>query len=186
MECTKVNYDYASLARNVILSFLFALATGYAAQLRILLPWTPVPITLQTFVVLLAGISLGAAWGGVSQLAYVLCGAFGVPFFSGMDGGLAVLWGPRGGYLLGFVLTAFVVGRIFTKRHGRLLKTLLAYILLIYGLGCAHLAVFLYLSTGSWPALVAILKMGMLPFLIGDFVKIAAAVWIGSIARRVC
>ena len=196
MEYIKSNKEYSALSRKIILTFLFALATGYAAQLRIPLPWTPVPITLQTFVVLLAGISLGAMWGGASQLLYILCGAFGVPLFSGMEGGLSVLWGPRGGYLLGFILTAFVVGRIFADtgcsvrpecrpkpwRRGmyRGVQVIITYIVLIYGLGCAHLAFCLYLSTGAWPALGAVIKMGMLPFLIGDFLKITGAVWLGN------
>jgi biotin transport system substrate-specific component len=186
MEFVKRRSTYIAISRKIILTFLFALTTGYAAQLRIPLPWTPVPITLQTFVVLLAGISLGAMWGGASQLLYVLCGAFGVPFFSGMEGGLCVLWGPRGGYLLGFILTAFVVGRICEKWQNALfLKTLLAYVVLIYGLGCAHLSLCICLSAGAWPALWAVLQMGMFPFIIGDFIKIVGAVWVGNIIRRV-
>lgn len=187
MEYARKHILYSTLVRKILLTLFFALATGYAAQVRIPLPWTPVPITLQTFFVLLAGMTLGASWGGASQLLYVLCGALGVPFFSGLEGGLSVLCGARGGYLLGFILTAFVVGRISKARVSKgilLLKTLAAYTVFIYGLGCAQLALFLYYSTGVCPSLGAILSMGMLPFLIGDFLKIVGAVWLVPTARH--
>jgi biotin transport system substrate-specific component len=90
------------------LALLAAAATGLAAQIRVPLPWTPVPATGQVFAVLLAGALLGAGWGGLSQALYVGLGAAGLPWFSGWAGGMPL--GPTAGYLLGFIPAAVVVG----------------------------------------------------------------------------
>ena len=94
----------------------FALLTVLAAQARIPLPWTPVPVTLQTFTVLLAGAVLGARLGGLSQALYLAAGLAGVPVFAGWTGGAGHLIGPTGGYLAGFVLAPLVVGGMIGRR----------------------------------------------------------------------
>lgn len=190
---------------KLTLAFAFALATGYAAQLKIFLPFTPVPITLQTFVVLASGILLGRWWGALSQILYVVCGAFGVPFFAGMAGGLGILVGPRGGYLIGFVLTAFFVGHLAQKQfcvmnnrgrlrlRGRLslrgglrlfftrfLTITATYTILIYGLGVTQLGLWFWFAKGACPSLGALLMMGVVPFIPGDLIKIALV----SLLRR--
>jgi len=108
-------YQSSAWPYKLLLSGCAALATAYAAQVTFFLPWTPVPIALHPLVVLLAGVLLGKWWGALSQALYVGCGMCGVPFFSGMQGGLGVLIGPRGGYLMGFILTSFVVGAVFER-----------------------------------------------------------------------
>ena len=165
------------IARKLLIASVVALATGYAAQLRIPLPWTPVPITLQTFVVLSSGLLLGRWWGSFSQLLYVLIGVLGIPFFSGMQGGLGVILGPRGGYLLGFIITSFVVGHVVEKYQlQKFLHLSLALILIstvcIYGLGCLQLGLWLWLVKGTPSSLYNILMMGMIPFIPGDLIKI--------------
>ena len=90
----------------------FALLTALAAQIVIPLPFTPVPITGQTFVVLLAGAGLGATAGAASQGLYVLLGAVGLPFYAGGASGWTVARGATGGYLIGFIVAAWIVGAL--------------------------------------------------------------------------
>lgn len=170
-------YSLKYIAQKLLVVSVVALATGYAAQLRIALPWTPVPITLQTFVVLSSGLLLGKWWGSLSQLLYVSLGIVGVPFFSGMQGGLGVILGPRGGYLLGFVVTSFVVGHVverykLQKFFHLLLALMLISVVCIYGLGCLQLGLWLWLVKGTPASLYTILTMGMIPFIPGDLIKI--------------
>jgi biotin transport system substrate-specific component len=176
MEKTKNLFFIKVDAKKLILASLFALATSYAAQLKIFLPWTPVPITFQTFVVLASGISLGCWYGGLSQILYVCCGAAGLPLFAGMEGGFVkIILGPRGGYLLGFILASFFVGRLVKKTDSFLkifTKLCIANFGIIYGFGCTQLAFWLYAVKGVFPSLMTVLYMGALPFIFGGLVKI--------------
>jgi biotin transport system substrate-specific component len=179
--------EVRSVLFNLGMAIAFALATAYAAQLKIPLPWTPVPITLQTFVAMLAGLSLGCWWGMVSQVLYILCGGLGVPFFSGMECGLEVILGARGGYILGFVGVAFFIGRFINRLHsflGNLFRITVIYFLLIYGLGLLHLGFWVFYSTGKPVGLYKLLMMGFLPFVPGDLIKITAIAFIGRFIRK--
>ncbi|MCH7819743.1 MAG: biotin transporter BioY, partial [Candidatus Marinimicrobia bacterium] len=97
-------YQESEAVRTVVLVGGFALLTALGALIRIPLPFTPIPITLQTFFVLLAGAMLGSKRGTLSQMVYVFAGAAGIPIFAGMSSGLALLAGPTGGFLAGFLL----------------------------------------------------------------------------------
>ena len=96
--------EKGSLARNLFLSLGFAIVTALSAQIRIVIPISPVPITGQTFVVLLAGLVLGSTFGAVSMLMYLFIGMSGLPFFSAGVAGLAILKSPTIGYIVGFFL----------------------------------------------------------------------------------
>lgn len=175
----------ADLAGKVALAGGFAALTGVAAQVRIPLPFTPVPITLQTFAVLLAGLALGARWGGASQALYAGGGAAGVPWFSGMSAGVGTVLGPTGGYIVGFVFAAALVGYV-TDRHARarqfpgLLGVLLvANFAVIYGFGLPWLYGWLALVKGSAPGVTELLTMGLFPFVPGDLVKLVGAAAVG-------
>ena len=96
----------ASLPWKITLALLMAGLTGLLAQVRIVLPFTPVPLTGQTFGVLLAGVLLGRKWGGISLAIYTILGIAGVPWLNGATSGLTA----TGGYLIGFVLAAFFLG----------------------------------------------------------------------------
>lgn len=150
----------------------FALLTALGAFVRIPLPFTPVPITLQTFFVLAAGIYLGSRDAAWSQLGYLALGAVGLPVFSGGGAGLSHFAGATGGYLIAFPLAAAFVGA--TLRPGdsaaRATAVCAAATLFILALGAAALA--LVLGVGPQSALA----LGVLPFLPGGAVKIAAAV----------
>ena len=171
------------LATDVALVVGFAVLTALAAQLSFRLPWTPVPITGQTFAVLTAGAVLGTTRGALSQLLYVALGALGLPIYAGGVGGWAAATGATGGYLLGFVLAAALVGRLSERRQDRQLLTsipaMLAGSAVVYALGVPWLA---------WKLGVAgteAIELGMTPFVIGDTVKLLAAGALTPTAWRV-
>lgn len=155
---------------TVVLVVGFALLTAACAQIRIDLVFTPVPITGQTFAVLLTGAVLGSRAGATSQFLYVALGAVGLPFYAGGSGGWEAATGATAGYLLGFVVAAYVVGYLAENRQDRRLATsvgaFLTGNLIIYGLGVAWL-----MNTFSWDLATGVEK-GMAPFIIGDTIKI--------------
>ncbi|MGH2581596.1 MAG: biotin transporter BioY [Anaerolineales bacterium] len=152
----------------IILGSLFIAAF---AQLSIPLPFTPVPITGQTFAVLLVGMVLGSRRGALALAAYLAEGAAGLPVFAEMRSGIATLFGPTGGYLFGFVAAAWLVGWLAERGFDRsLLKTLAAMTLgnaVIYFFGVLWLSRFVDGFAGGQGALA----LGMYPFLIGDAIK---------------
>jgi len=173
--------SHTSLVNKVIMAFFMACITGIMAQVIIPLPWTPVPITAQTFAVLMAGVVLGRWWGGISQLMYLVVGLLGVPWFAGLTGGYGIFLGPTGGYLLGFILTALVLG-YFTDKYvqSRNFRPMLGLMSLvdfafIYIPGLLGLGLWLYLVKGSFPTIMTLVSMGLLPFILGDLVKIGGA-----------
>jgi len=166
---------------KTVMAFFMACVTGIMAQVVIPLPWTPVPVTAQTLAVLMSGVVLGRYWGGLSQVIYVLTGAAGVPWFAGMTGGAAVLMGATGGYLIGFVLAALLLGH-FVDRHIRSRKftpmmalMLVANFGLIYIPGLLVLGLWTLQTTGNMPSAWELLAMGLLPFIPGDLLKITGA-----------
>jgi biotin transport system substrate-specific component len=170
-----------SVVNKFLLAFGLACLTGVLAQVKIFLPWTPVPITGQTFAVLLDGVILGRRWGGLSQAIYVLLGALGVPWFAGMKGGITALLGPTGGYLIGFIIAALFVGYVVDRyvKSRKLLPMLgvmlFANFAIIYGLGLLGLGIWLSLVKGSFPGIWKLLWMGAIPFILGDVIKAVLA-----------
>lgn len=163
-----------STTQKVELALMVACLTGLLAQLRFYLPFTPVPVTGQVFAVLLSGVLLGKWYGGLSQGLYVGLGASGLPWFAGFSGGIGVITGCTGGYFIGFILAASLIGWL-TERHiaarGFLpqLGLMLMGVVLIYGLGAVWF--FILLSYG----LAATMKMAVLPFIALDMVKAIGA-----------
>ena len=146
-------------------------AVAVAVSARVSLPLAPVPVTAQTLAVLLVGALLGPRRGALSILTYLLAGIAGLPVFAG-GGGPAYLLGPTGGYLIGFLPAAFVTGTLIERGWDRRGRTTLAALLMgnaiIFAFGLAWLA--LYMPAGR-----ALLAAGLLKFLPGEAVKIAAA-----------
>jgi biotin transport system substrate-specific component len=146
----------------------FAAFTALAARVTIWLPFTPVPVTLQVMAVLLAGLVLGARGGAASQTAYLVAILAGAPLSASGIAGPAALLGPTGGYLLGFVPAAFVVG-LLGERLGRL-PAALGGVGLIYLCGTSWLAVYLGGDLGrAW-------LLGTAPFVLPDLGKALLAV----------
>jgi biotin transport system substrate-specific component len=148
----------------------FTALNGLAAQISIPLPFTPIPLTLQTFAVLVTAASLGTTRGLLSLGLYVALGVAGVPWFSHGSSGMG---GPSFGYVLGFLLAGLVVGRIadrgVTRSVRRTVATFVIGSLAIYAVGVPWLMA----STGMH--LPAALAAGVVPFLIGDAIKALAA-----------
>ena len=158
---------------------LFLLLLALGAFVRIPLPWTPVPVTLQTLFVLLAGLALGGSLGSLSGLAYLGIGALGLPIFAGAAGGLGVLAGPTGGYLIAFPIASWIIGRISGRGAGWLRASLAMLLgtLVIYALGAGNLAVLLHCGPGK------AIQLGVLPFVAGDALKAALALGIYQSCR---
>ncbi|MCW5874733.1 MAG: biotin transporter BioY [Anaerolineales bacterium] len=150
-----------------------ALFIAALAQVRI--PLQPVPITGQTLAVLLVGMALGARRGPLAVLAYLGMGAAGLPFFTGAQSGLTYMAGATGGYLVGFIFAAWLVGWLAERGWDRSLgKTLAAMALgnlVIYAFGVSWLAVLV----GGFAGPSGSIALGMMPFLLGDAIKALVA-----------
>ncbi len=176
----------ASTATKVLMSLLMACFTGIMAQIIIPLPWTPVPITAQTFAVLCSGLFLGKKYGCLSQIFYVILGVAFIPWFGGMTGGLEILLGSTGGFLIGFIIASYFIGYITEKyANARNFTRMTAVIgianfALIYIPGLAGLALFLT-SQGTSFGVMDLLMMGLIPFIAGDIVKILGAATVSKV-----
>jgi biotin transport system substrate-specific component len=157
--------------RSVSLVFAFSLLNALAAQIAI--PIGPVPITGQTFAVLLTGALLGSRLGAAALIAYLIEGATGLPFFAGGSGGLAHILGPTGGYLVAFPAAAFITGAFaehgWDKRFITAVAAMFVGSIVIIFVGAAWFPVL----THTAPLLA--LRVGVAPFIIGDIVKILLA-----------
>ncbi len=159
---------------NAALTRLFGIALGVAlliAGAKIAVPFWPVPMTMQTFAVLIVGASLGPVAGAASVISYLGLGAAGLPVFAGVAAGPAYLVGPTAGYLLGFVAAAACIGWVAERKVERRALSLtlggIGAMALIYACGAGWLA----LQIGAAKAWI----FGVLPFLLGDALKIGLA-----------
>lgn len=163
-----------ALIYDVVLIIIGSLVIAASAQIAI--GW-PVPITGQTFAVLIIGVLLGSKRGCLAVLTYISEGAAGLAFFAQGKAGIAVLAGPTGGYLLGFIFAAYVVGFLAEKGWDRRIETTIMTMifgnLIIYALGLSWLFVLAY--SGKLTFTKGILAVGLYPFIIGDIIKIALA-----------
>ncbi|MGH2812027.1 MAG: biotin transporter BioY [Actinomycetota bacterium] len=153
-----------------------------AAQMRIPLPFTPVPITGQTFAVLLVGSALGA-WRGLSSLTlYLVLGGIGLPFFAGGERGWQVISGATGGYLLGFLVAAGVTGwlseRGWDRRFRSSLGAMLTGNVVVYAIGLP------WLGAVAGTDLLDTLELGLYPFVAGDVLKLYLAAFALPVAWR--
>ncbi|RHW42221.1 biotin transporter BioY [Neobacillus notoginsengisoli] len=165
--------------RRMILAALFAAITGILAQMTIPLPL--VPITGQTLAIGLAATILGARYGTISIMLYLALGAVGVPVFAEMKSGISVLFGPTGGYLVGFIPTAFIIGfymekSSFTFKHAMVANTIGMIVTLVIG------TAWLKMSAGlPW---AGAFKGGFYPFIPVGLIKAALAASIGIGVRK--
>ncbi|MFC1895770.1 biotin transporter BioY [Thermodesulfobacteriota bacterium] len=164
--------------RYVAYASLMAALMAVGAYVAI--PVGPVSIVLQNLFVLLAGLLLGGRWGAASVGMYLLVGLAGLPVFSKGGAGPGHFAGPTGGYLLGYLPAVYVVGFIAQKGRTSPVRDVLAMVagtVIVYALGLAWLKILTGMSLGKT------LAVGMLPFLPGDAIKIAAAVPIARTVR---
>lgn len=168
----------AQQLKRMVYAALMAALTAAGAFIAI--PVGPVPIVLQNLFIMLAGLLLGGRWGLISVAVYLLAGAAGLPVFAGGTGGVGKFVGPTGGYLLGFAAAAYLIGIISERGRGRVAVDVLAMVagtLIIYAFGVSWLKV----VTGM--SVTKAFAVGMLPFLIGDALKMAAAIPIARALR---
>jgi len=191
-----VNFSYKNVYNVIILKSadlalvaLFATLTAIGAFIQI--PFIPVPLTLQTFFILLSGLLLGARLAALSQFIYMMMGAIGLPVFAGGTSGIGVITGPTGGYIIGFIVGAYVVGLISEKGGFLLFPSsknkkyiardsiaLGAGIVAIYFFGILQLINFLDIG------LYSAMKLGVIPFLLGDLVKAILCISLAERVRR--
>ncbi len=177
MEETRVKIN----TRQMILTGLFAALTAVGAFIQI--PIGTVPITLQLLFTILAGVMLGSKLGALSQLVYVVIGLFGVPVFAGGTGGFSSVLSPRFGYVIGFILCAYVVGKLTegNKKPGFIGLLLASFIgvMVVYLIGVPYLYLIVKNLMGKDMTFAAALKTGFFIFIPGDLLKCAAASALG-------
>ncbi|KOS68682.1 biotin synthase [Lysinibacillus contaminans] len=164
-----------------VLAAFGAAIIAVLAQVTIPLPFSPVPITGQTLAIGLVVTILGAKLGTLSVLLYILLGAAGMPVFSGMSGGLGIVVGPTGGYIVGFLPTAFIMGLYLQKSGLTIPHAVVANVI----------GMVVTLAFGTvWLKIVADLTWtaafmgGVAPFIITGLIKAVAAAWLGVVVRR--
>jgi len=167
----RVSSQAASLTYELLLVAAGSLLIALSAWVAVPLPFSPVPVTGQTFAVLLVGSALGARRGAAAALAYLAEGCSGLPVFAGGAAGPHVLVGPTGGYLAGFVLGALVCGALAERGWDR--RVLTTVFSMILGNIAILIPGLLWLQRFVGPE--STLAMGLFPFLPGDVVKIALA-----------
>lgn len=163
-------FNFARLKVNsVFLALCGSFFIAVMAQISVPLAFTPVPITGQTLAVLLIGATFGSRLGAATVLTYLAEGALGLPFFAGSSSGYLVFFGPRGGYLLGFVIAAWAVGKMAESKLDRKLVTAIPCFLIghfiIFFFGCAWLSTFV----GFQKSVI----LGFFPFVPGEVIKTA-------------
>jgi biotin transport system substrate-specific component len=174
-----------SAITRTVFTALFAALIAAGTFISIPLPLSPVPLVLQNFFALLAGLVLGPMLGLGATLLYLLVGAIGAPVFAGAKGGIAHFFGPTGGYLAGYALCAAVAGLVAGKpegvgptRWGRIVLAAVLGLLAVYIPGVVRLKMVL---AADWPKALGI---GLLPFLPGDGIKAVLAILLAPRLRR--
>ena len=161
-------FNWSSLGAKALMVLAASLALAISAKVQV--PFWPVPMTMQTCVVLMIGLHFGPRLAGLSVLAYLVEGAAGLPVFS-TGAGLAFLAGPTGGYLIGFLISAIVVAAAVQRGYANSVGGLLAVLMIgdavIFGFGFTRLAMMLTPERAF--------ELGVLPFLPAEALKIALA-----------
>lgn len=165
--------------KHLVLCALFTALTAACAQIQIPIP--PVPISLALFAVHLTGALLGPKYGTLSMIAYALLGMVGAPVFAGFTSGLGILMGSTGGYILGYIFCALIVGILCEKLGNTFPKMCVAMVLGVIACYTFGTIWFMILTKNSlWQSLVYC----VFPFLIGDALKIALAAFLAKALRK--
>lgn len=149
------------------------------SQLSIPLPFTTVPVTLQIFGLVVLAVIVGSKIGTLSLIVFVILGAIGLPVFANFSGGFGVIVGPTGGYIIGFIIMAFLIGYASSKRN-KIFLFIAAYI----GVTIDLIIGTLYLKVVTGMTMQGALIAGLYPFIIKDFITVALAVFIGLKVKK--
>jgi len=172
----------------LIYSPIFTALTAFGALIRI--PFFPVPVTMQTFFVLMSGIILGARGGLLSQLLYIIIGLSGVPVFS-QGGGLGYIFKPTFGYIVGFPVAAYLTGILVNKKitvenlkHLKIFTTSLFAMLVIYILGMSYLAIYLIYISKVPVSVTEIFYTGFIIFVPGMILKLLLITYLSPVLMK--
>jgi biotin transport system substrate-specific component len=178
IECRAIPVPPQQLViQRITRIILFAGFTAVGAQLAVPLPFTPVPLTLQTLFVVMAGIMLGPRDGFYAMASYIGMGLLGAPIFAGFTFGPAILFGPTGGYLVAFPAAALVAGSLARSVRGGRFGL---FVSALSGSALILLSGTLYLSLVTRTPLASAAVAGALPFAAGEAIKAAVAAGIAS------
>ena len=165
--------NHYSKTACLLLSALFAAVTAVCSFISIPLPFTPIPVNLATLAVFLAGGLLGSKYGTISQTVYLILGAIGAPIFHNFAGGIGILAGPTGGYIIGYITAAFLTGFVI-QLSGKKDSVLTLILAMIVGLLSCYLLGTIWFMVSSGTGLFPSLAACVIPFLPGDALKIIA------------
>lgn len=177
-----IGEQLAVVPRQLLIMVGASLLVAISARFSLPLPFTPVPLTLQNFAVLVVGIALGSRRGFAALSLYLAEGAAGLPFFSGGAYGLAALLGPTGGYLLSYPVVAFVAGWIVERTAKDFRHALLAAVAAELVLFVAGISYLVALTHVSW---LQAASFGLYPFVFAEIMKITAAAGVANRLRRI-
>ncbi|OBR91406.1 MULTISPECIES: biotin transporter BioY [Clostridium] len=166
--------------REMTTTAIFTALTAILAQISIPLPFSPVPITFQILAVYISAVILGSKLGALSQLVYVLLGAVGVPVFANFHGGLSVVLGPTGGYLIAYPIIAYIIGKISEKELS-FVKSIIGLIISLifcYAIGVLQLSFITKISIEKS------ILVGAIPFIPLDTIKVITAYILGCRVRE--
>ncbi len=162
--------------RNMIITSLFAALICISAYIVVPLPFSPVPITLQTLFIMLAGLLLPVGYAGLVVIIYLLLGIIGLPVFSGGASGIGSLLGPTGGYLFGFLIGAMVISILVRTSSNKFttsfISSIIGGIVVVYALGVP------WLSYKTGMGIGKAFAVGAVPFLLGDILKALMATFV--------
>lgn len=181
MQTNRVIYK----AKTLDLVYMAVCAALMAICSWIAIP-TTVPFTLQTFAVFLTVILLGGRRGTIAVLVYILLGAVGIPVFAQFTGGIGILLGSTGGYIVGFLFTALTmwgIEKLFGRKTWALILSMLLGLIACYSFGTAWYMIF-YAGTPDAVGLLTALSWCVFPFMLPDLVKISLALALGTQLRR--
>lgn len=169
MSSTSVSYSQSALwPKSAFQVFLGSFLLAIFSNIQIPLPFTPVPVVVQNLLAIMLGIVLGPKKGSISVFLYLIQGAIGLPVFAGMSSGIACLLGPTGGYLIGYILSAWIAGNICKVKTG-----LSIWKSLLIGVSCQYL--FGGLVFSFFVGLEKAFVLGVAPFIFIDIIKISIA-----------
>ena len=172
--------------KDITQTGIFTALTAVGAFISI--PIGPVPITLQSFFVLLSGVILGSKKAMFSQITYLLLGLIGFPIFAGFTGGLQTIFKPSFGFIIGYVVVAYIVGKLTEERelsYGNLTIAVGLGSMVLYAIGIPYMYYILNIILNSNFGIIKILQLGMFAFLPGDVLKAVIVVFIAKRLKAV-
>jgi biotin transport system substrate-specific component len=174
--------DKTFSVRDITQIGIFTALTAVGAFISIPIGPVPVPITLQSFFVLMSGIILGSKKAMFSQITYLLLGLIGFPIFAGFSGGIQYIFKPSFGFIVGYVAAAYIVGKLTEEKfnYRNLWLAVMAGSIVIYALGLPYMYYILNIMLKNNYSLFKILQIGMLSFIPGDTLKAVIAVVLGK------